>query len=157
MKISTIELKETEVIELEDGSFEKRFINPKKYPAFLTNRSLVTGRNLGITKTSLIGELIKMNSLSPGNGELDMENLTSEQAELIDTEKYLPVIYLGIVGANKNSELSYEDFLDGYHGDTEQVLNDYLDLVIPYVQQNSSEFRKGLEKSTSKKRVKAKK
>jgi hypothetical protein len=59
-KVSAIELKDVEVIELEDGSFEKRYINPKKYPAFLTNRSLAKGRNLGITKSSILSELIRM-------------------------------------------------------------------------------------------------
>jgi hypothetical protein len=151
MKVSTIVLKDVEVVELEDGSFEKRFINPKKYPAFLTNRSLAAGRNLGITKSSLIGELVKLQSLSGENGELDMKDVTPEQADLIDAENYLPVIYLGIKGANKSLELSYEEFLDKYHEDIEQVLNDYVDLIMPYLQQNSNEFKKGLEKSTSKK------
>lgn len=157
IKISTIELKETEVVELEDGTFEKRFINPKKYPAFLTNRSLATGKNLGITKSSLISELVKMKSLIGDDNEMDIDNLTSEQAEIIDVENYLPVIYLGIVGANKKSELTYEDFLDLYNGDIEQVLNDYMNLVMPYIQENQNEFKKGLEKSTSKKSAKAKK
>jgi hypothetical protein len=151
IKVSTITLKDVDIVELEDGSFEKRFVNPKKYPAFLTNRSLATGRNLGITKSSLISELVKMRSLTDKDGELDMENITPEQADLIDTENYLPVIYLGIKGANKSLELSYEEFLDKYHEDIEQVLNDYVNLIMPYLQQNSNEFKKGLEKSTSKK------
>lgn len=151
IKITAIELKEVEVVELEDGTFEKRFINPKKYPAFLTNRSLATGRNLGITKSSLIGELVKLNGLAGKDGKIDPENLTSEQADLIDAENYLPVIYLGIIGANKSIELTYDDFLDKYQGDIEQVLQDYMNLVMPYIQENSNEFRKGFEKSTSKK------
>ncbi|MFB7157335.1 hypothetical protein [Lysinibacillus sp. NPDC056232] len=36
MKIQKVELKEVEVVEV-DGEFEKRFINTKVHPAFLTN------------------------------------------------------------------------------------------------------------------------
>ncbi|WP_078430484.1 hypothetical protein [Alkalihalobacterium alkalinitrilicum] len=156
IKVSTIELKEIDVIQLEDGTFEKRFINVKKYPAFLTNRALATGRNMGITKTSLITELILIQGLLGPEDDIDTENLTTEQAEAIDFSRYLPVIYLGIIGANKKLDLSYDDFLDQYHGDFEETLNDYIALVEPYISQNPNEFKKGLEQSTKKKRKKAK-
>lgn len=155
IKISTIELKEVEIIELEDGSHEKRYVNPKKYPAFLTNRSLAKGKNMGITKSSLISELVEIQGLVGNKGEIDAENLTVEQAEIMDSEKYLPVIYLGIVGANKNLNLSFDEFLDLYHGDFEQILNDYVELVMPYIQANPNKFKKGLEQSTKKKQKKA--
>jgi hypothetical protein len=151
IKVSTITLKELEMIELENGEFEGRYVNPKKYPAFLTHRSLAKGRNEGITKSSLISELIKMNSLRGKDGEIDTENLTPEQAEHIDTDKYLPVIYLGIMGANKSLDLSYEDFLDKYSGDLEQIMQDYIALIVPYLQQDSNQFKAGLVSSTSKK------
>ncbi|MCP3742797.1 hypothetical protein [Rossellomorea sp. BNER] len=158
IKINTIVLKDIEIIELENGDFEKRYINPKKYPAFITNRSLATGRNLGITKTSLISELIIMKGVFPGDGEINIDDIKPEQAVLLDSERYLPTIYLGLIGANKDLELSYEEFLDRYHGDIEQILNDYVGLVAPFVQENSNEFAKGLKKSTStKKSGKAKK
>ncbi|KMM38596.1 hypothetical protein [Guptibacillus hwajinpoensis] len=150
-KISTIELKEVEVIELENNEFETRFVNPKKYPAFLTNRSLATGMRLGITKTSLITNLVQMQGLVGKDGKIDPENISEEQAEFIDADRDLPVIYLGIMGANKSLDLTFEEFLDLYHGDLEKLLNDYLDLVMVYLNQNPNEFRKGLEASTSKK------
>ncbi|MGF3103651.1 hypothetical protein [Rossellomorea sp. DUT-2] len=151
IKVSTITLKELEMTQLENGEFEGRYVNPKKYPAFLTHRSLAKGRNEGITKSSLISELIKMNSLRGEDGEIDTENLSSEQAEHIDTDKYLPVIYLGIIGANKSLDLSYEDFLDQYPGDLEQIMQDYIALIIPYLQQDSNQFKAGLVNSTKKK------
>jgi len=155
VKISAIELKEVEIVELEDGTFEKRFINPKRYPAFLTHRSLARGQQLGITKTSLISELIKMNQLVDSDGNIDMDNITPEQAEIIDIEKYLPVIYLGVIGANKALQLSYDDFLNLYHADMEKIMIDYIELVMPYIDDNPNEFKKGLEQSTKKKRKKA--
>jgi hypothetical protein len=149
IKIHSIELKDYEVVEVE-GEFEKRYINPKKYPAFLTHRALAKGRNQGITNSSLISELLKLNSLSGEDGKINAENISPEQAELLDNEKYLPVIYLGIIGANKSSEMSYEDFLDKYHGDIEQTINDYVALIQPYIQENPNQFKSALEASTKK-------
>ncbi|TLS37737.1 hypothetical protein [Pseudalkalibacillus caeni] len=151
IKISSIELKDVEIIELENGEFEKRYINPKRYPAFLTNRALATGKRLGITKSSLFAEIVKLSDVIGDEDEINSDDLTPEQAEVIDADKYLPVIYLAVIGANKTLELSYEEFLDKYQGDIEEIVNDYMELVLPYLQQDPNEFKKGLEKSTSKK------
>jgi len=157
IKVSTIELKDVEVVELEDGSYDSRFVNPRKYPAFLTNRALKKGRNMGVTKSSLISDLIQMNSLFKSNQkgkenpEIDLESLTPEQAEIIEAENYLPVIYLGLLGANKNLDLDYDDFLDQYQGDLSQIIQDYMELVMPYIDQNSNEFKKEFENKTKKK------
>ncbi len=159
IKVSTIELKEIETVQLEDGNFESKLVNPKKYPAFLTNRALKRGKNMGITKSSLIGDLVEINALLKGHqkenengeeGELDIESLTPEQAQVIEAENYLPVIYLGIIGANKSLDLDYDDFLDQYHADLSQIIQDYVELVMPYIDQNSNEFKKEFEKKTKK-------
>lgn len=150
IKIHSIELKDYEVLEVEGGSFEKRYINPKRHPAFLTHRSMAKGKHLGITNSSLLGELLKLNSLSGNDGKIKSKDITPEQAELLDNDKYLPVIYLGIIGASKSSEMTYDEFLDKYHGDTEQILNDYIALIEPYIQENPNKFKASLEESTKK-------
>lgn len=156
-KVLTIELKEAESVLNEEGEYEVRYINAEKHPAFLTHRALASGRNDGLTKSSLISELVRLNAMTDESGDIAPEKLTEEQAEGLDAERYLPVIYLGLKGANKNFKLSYEEFQDRYHADLTQILTDYSELIEGYISEDPNAFKKGLEKSTSKKSKKASK
>lgn len=129
-KIHSIELKEAEVFEVEPGKYEKRFVNPKKHPVLLTNKALIDGKKSGVP--NFYSALFKLKNLVGKDGEIDLETLSPEEAELIDTDNFLPLIYLGLIGANKSLDLSYEGFLDKYHADTTEVIQDYSAIVSDY-------------------------
>lgn len=58
LKVQKVTLKEFEIVEV-DGEFEKRFINEKNYPAFLTNASVKRGFETGLIQSSLWEDLLK--------------------------------------------------------------------------------------------------
>ncbi|EON71870.1 hypothetical protein [Lysinibacillus sphaericus] len=59
MKIQKFELKEVEIVTV-DGEFEKRFVNEKVHPAFLTNAAVKKGYDTGLLESSLFEDLLKI-------------------------------------------------------------------------------------------------
>lgn len=141
MKIQKLTLKEVEVIEV-DGEFEKRFINAKTYPIFLTNWALKKGFEEGLLESSLVSSLAKlMPYMQSENKEGMLEHL--------DEQNMIRVIYLAFIGANRKVEMSYDEFLDKYHLDFIETTTLYVKLISDTISKENS-FAKSLEQSTKK-------
>lgn len=148
MKIYSIELKDQEIVQV-DGTeeFIATFKNKKQYPVFLTNYSLSKGHDMGLLKSSLLSDLLKLESVT----KLDSER---EQAEMImqsiDEQKMLKVIYLAFKGANPSVDLSLDEFLQKYHANYQEKLELYMNIISAAIDSDSSAFAKGLKDSTQK-------
>lgn len=146
-KIETVVLKDIEVVEV-DGEFETRYVNERKHPAFLTNAALKKGKQDGYIETSLFSELAKLSFLentTDSDGNLDVGGLVN-----FDEDKILRVIYLGLIGANKKFEYSYDEFLEKYHEGLEDSLMLYANLISSLVSKDPNRFAKEFEKATDK-------
>jgi rubrerythrin len=150
MAIHSISLKELEVYE-ENGSFKERYINEKKIPAMLTNYSLKMGKDTGLTKGSLLSDVIKLQAVQEieENPEKAAEALT-----YLDEIECLKVIYLACAGLNKSFDMSFDSFVANYHEDTQTTLQMYATLIKDLVQKDPNQFAKGLKDSTKKKKKK---
>ena len=150
-KIFTVELSDRVTRENENGEFEVKYINSQKYPAAITNRSFYLGEQMGLMSGSQMTDLhgvqqVLEAAIQPGeNRENALKGLDHNQS--------LKVIYLAIIGMNKDLNLTFEDFTEKYHGDVEETTNLYTDLVLETVSEGLSEnnFAKGLINSTKKK------
>lgn len=156
-KVEVLELKEVELVEVEDGEYEQRFVNAKKYPVFLTNAAMRRGRDLGLIENSLIGEFAKLGSFQELQG-IDVENLEGDFSALeklakIDDEPMINVIYLAFIGANKSVKMDMQEFMDKYHLDFTETLTLYISLITESFS-NDNNFAAGLRNSmaTSKKK-----
>lgn len=148
-KIETVTLKQMEIVEVEDGVFEKRYFNEQKLPASITNYSLSMGEKLGLIKSSQLTDLADIEQLfhSAVNPEMDQE----EALKNVDIGKYLKVIYLAIIGVNKGLNLTYEEFTELYHENNITIIDTYTNLVLGTLTEGMNNFAKGLEQSTKKK------
>ena len=146
MKVQKVTLKEFEIVEA-DGEFEKRFINSKNYPAFLTNASVKRGFDTGLIETSLWEDLLKIMGLQSVINKNDEESIVQLMG-VFDEQKLIAVIYLGVIGANKNVDLSFEDFLEKYHYDLAETIELYANLITDLVAKDPNQFAKGLQHST---------
>lgn len=152
MKVQKLTLKEVEVVEV-DGEFEKRFINAKTYPIFLTNAALQKGKQLGYLDTSLITDLVKLMPLAKrvkavGVGENIDENTVQMMAE-IDEQKMIHVIYLAFIGANRKEEKSFDEFIELYHLDFTETATLFMKLISDVISKDNN-FAKSLEQSMKK-------
>nr|BDD47232.1 hypothetical protein 6 [Bacillaceae bacterium] len=151
MKIQTITLKEFEVIEV-NGQFEKRITNSMRYPACLTNKSLQLGKDLGLLQSSKIVSLLGFDEVDSNLIDQDKEQAAKEVLNDFDILRYVKVIYLSLIGFNKNLELTYEDFLEMYDESTEKTMDLFSKLIESYMSSDTSNnFAKGLQQSTKKK------
>lgn len=148
MGIEIVTLKRMEIIETEYG-FEKRFTNEQKVPASITNYSLSMGEKLGLIKSSQITDLADIEQLFRSATDPDVDQ---EQAlKNVDIGKYLKVIYLAIIGINRNIELTYEEFTELYHEDRFTTIETYTNLVLATLTDSVNGFVDGLQSSTKKK------
>lgn len=163
-KIIAIELKELQIIEKEDGTYEHGFTNKRKVPAMITNFSLKRGRDLGITESGLLADLFKLQNLGQKNkknsndiGEfIDVDDLLKdsesekkkESLDMLSPEKITPVIYLGILGANPKTILSFDDFLERYHEDIEVMMQQYSELIQGLFANQTNNYAKGYIEAT---------
>lgn len=145
MKIQKVELEELEFVEV-DGEYESRSINKEAFPAFLTNASLKKGKDEGYIEGSLLSELFKMSQLDKSADEDG--KLSSESAGLIDEDKVLKVIYLALLGANKNFKYSYHEFIERYNNPLEKSLEIYAKLIESTISDNKNQFAQELKKAT---------
>lgn len=143
-KIEVITLKEREFLETEEGYVEA-FKNEKKYPVFLTNYALRKGYDLGLIKSTLIADLLKISTVEDGATEKEQGQ---SALETFDERKILNVIYLAFLGANRNSNLDVDDFTDRYHASYTDQLELYINLIKGAIENSTNSFAKGLEKST---------
>ncbi|UOE96077.1 hypothetical protein [Alkalihalobacillus sp. LMS39] len=150
MKIFTVTLKEKEIIETSEGQFEEVVLKTKKYPAALTNKSLLIGKQLGILQGSTITDVI-------GIVDFDTDKKEEDMAPGFDLLAYEQVIYLAVVGINKNFTLSLEDFLDQYDEPMDEKTELFGKLLEGYFSEgNKNNFARGLQNSTKKKSGKGK-
>lgn len=145
MKIQKVELKEVEVVEV-DGEFEKRFVNTKVYPAFLTNAAVKKGYDIGLLESSLFEDLLKIKGLETLIIQSD-EEASLELLNAFDEQKLIAVIYLAAIGANKNLGLSFDEFLEKYHYPLTDTIKLYANLIVGLLNE-SNEFAKALHKQT---------
>jgi hypothetical protein len=147
MKIQKVVLKEAVVFE-ENGEYKRVFQNEKAYPAFLSNASLRYGKQTGLLESSLISEVIKMQGLQKA-----LDNQSSEfdanAAQSIDETNMLQIIYLAVRGANKNLDMTIDEFLERYHASFEETIELYSNLIMDVMSSNPNAFAKGLKDSTS--------
>ncbi len=149
MKIETVTLKDMEVVQLENGNFERIFKDEKKYPCFLTNHAMKRGKDLGLISGSLIADLLKLQKLEG----LDKDNIDPEIIAQLDETDFQKVIYLSFVGANK-SKWTFDEFLEKYHYSFEDTTELYSKIILNHVAADPNKFVEGLNKSTSKKKPK---
>lgn len=138
MKIQKVVLKEIEVVEV-NGEFEKRFINEKAYPAFLTNASVKRGFEEGLIQSSLWEDLLAMKGLEQAL-EKEEGNNAVESLATINDQKFIGVIYLGVLGANKNLTLTFDEFLEKYHEPMEKTIELYVNLLTSLISQDTNQF-----------------
>ncbi|MEY9972264.1 hypothetical protein ABH966_002638 [Lysinibacillus sp. RC46] len=151
MKIQKVELKEVEVVEV-DGEFEKRFVNTKVHPAFLTNAAVKKGYDTGLLESSLFEDLLKIKGLETLITQSD-EEASLELLNAFDEQKLIAVIYLAAIGANKNLGLSFDEFLEKYHYSLTDTIQLYANLIVGLMSE-SNEFAKVLHKQTKKSKKK---
>lgn len=146
MKIVQIELKDLEIlIDEETGEYKKFYKNEKKYPVFLTNYSLSIGKDLGLTKSSLIGDILKLDGI-----DSDDKATREEAHEGLDQTKMTKIIYLGFIGANKSIKLTFDEFIEKFHYSFEDIVEMYFTLVIALMSNDKNNFASGLLKSAKK-------
>lgn len=152
MKIQKVELKELEIIEV-DGEFEQKFINPKVYPAFLTNAAIKRGHDMGMIESSLWEDLLKIKGLESVVEGAD-EEAALQAMNTFDEQKLIGVVYLAVLGANKQITYSFEEFLERYHHSFEDTIKLYANLLINMISSSPNEFSKELSKATKKSKKK---
>jgi hypothetical protein len=148
MKVRKVTLKDVEVREV-NGEFEKVFVNEKTYPVFLTNYALKKGKELGLIESSLFTSLLKMQGLE-ALAKKQTNDLDPSIFDQIDETKMQQVIYLAFIGANKNTDLSFDEFLQKYHDPIEKTMELYMNLIVDLMSTDPNQFAKGLQKSTNK-------
>lgn len=146
-KIEVITLKEREILETEDGEFVEAFKNEKKYPVFITNYALRKGYDMGLIKSTLIADLLKIHTEEDGATEKEQGQ---SALEMFNEEKVLNVIYLAFLGANRKTDLDIDEFTERYHASYTDSLDLYIKLIQGALGNSTNGFAKGLEKSTQK-------
>jgi hypothetical protein len=150
MKVRKVTLKDVEVREV-NGEFERVFVNEKTYPVFLTNYALKKGKEMGLIESSLFSDLLKMKGLEAlVNNDPNLNDIDSPVFERIDETKMLKLIYLAFIGANKNIDLSFDEFLQKYHESIEYTMELYMNLIADLMSTDPNQFAKGLQQSTNK-------
>ncbi|MDF2605899.1 MAG: hypothetical protein K0S34_89 [Bacillales bacterium] len=142
MKIEIVELKEMEFVEVE-GEFKQVFKNQKRVPCFITNFAIKKGKELGLINGSLISDLFKLQNSVKENGEV-----SSDAIDSLDETELQKVIYLGYVGANPNTELTFDEFIQKFHYSYEETVLLYVNLIEKTISNNPNLFAEGFKKST---------
>lgn len=149
--VQTIELKEIQFVEV-NGEFEQVFGDAKKYPAFLTNAAVKKGFDMGIIESSLFEDLLKLKGLESLVSS-DKEEDATKLLGAFDEQKLIAVIYLGVLGANKNLNMSFDEFLELYHYELPETLQIYANLIAGMVSK-SNNFATALQKQAKKNKKK---
>lgn len=147
MKIEKVVLKDME-IEQVGGEYKQVFTNEQTIPCFITNYALKRGKDLGLTKDSLLQGILKLKALE---GMKSAEELDANAFSEIDEIEMQKVIYIGCLGAVKgfDTDVDFDVFLEKYHYTFEETLMLYTKLVSNSMTKQSNGFAKGLSKSTN--------
>lgn len=164
--ISRVPLCDIEIVEIE-GEFKQIKRNEEVLPAMLTNHSLYVGKRDGLLETSLTEEFYNIYKIF-GDKDVDPEEIKEEDlknygvdifkdlAEVVDDEKVLKIIYLGLVGANPKLPYTFDEFAIKYHGYLEDKMTLYVELISSFVAKDNK-FKIEFEKNTSTARGKGEK
>ena len=147
-KIERIKLQTSDIVEI-DGEFKEVLGQEKIIPCMLTNYAMAQAQRAGLIKTSLISDFISMVDIKEGVQDIDTEKLMNS----IDQEKCLKAIYIGCMGANKNLEISYDEFLQLYNGSYVENVKIYTGLISELMDKENN-FSNELKKNTSTKKGK---
>lgn len=146
-KIQKVVLKDIQVGIGEDGEFQQVVTNEKTVPCFLTNYALKLGSDIGYIKGSLVADLLKLQKFRDDTQE---KGMSPEAIESLDEAQMQRVIYLGLKGADKTFEHSFDAFLERYHYTFEETTQLYMSLVMNLITSDPNKFAKDLQKSTKK-------
>ncbi|UII56714.1 hypothetical protein LS684_04410 [Cytobacillus spongiae] len=145
MAVEIIELKDMEIVEV-DGEFKPVYKNEIKIPCFLTNYALKVGKDLGMMKSSLAADLLKLQGIDGiAEGTVGSEVLNS-----LDEVEMQKIIYLGCIGANPTLDMDFDKFLKKYHYKFEDTAMIYLQQVTSAISKETNKFVAGLQSSTKK-------
>lgn len=152
MKVQKVELKELGFVEV-DGEFVQQFTNQKVYPAFLTNAAIKRGHDMGMIETSLWEDLLKIKGLETVVDATD-EEAALQAMNTFDEQRLIGVVYLSVIGANRQLTYSFEEFLERYHYSFEETIQLYANLLVNMISSSPNEFSKELTKATKKNKKK---
>lgn len=150
-KIERIRLQSLEIVEI-DGEFKEVLGEEKIIPCMLTNYAMAQAQRTGLISTSLISDFISTIDIKGAGQDVDTEKLMNT----IDQEKCLKAIYIGCMGANKNLEISYDEFLQLYNGSYVENVKIYTSLISELMDKENN-FAGELKKNTAKGNGKGKK
>lgn len=105
------------------ATIELIHVGEKSYPAAVTNHSLSMGEKLGLIKNSQL-------------------------TDLIETDYHLGVVYLSIIGMNKNLDLSISEFADNYKPSTDELVGNYRNLITACTDIKQNNFAKSFKAVT---------
>ncbi len=142
MKIEKIILSRQELVE-KDGEYELAEKDKETVPCVITNRALQLAKQMGVTKTSLMTDLM---NLAPSEEKEDV------QVNDLDDEKVLQAIYVGYIGGqllqgNKEPKYNFDEFIERYNAGTVERAVTYNKILAA----EDNKFAKEVQKSTSKK------
>lgn len=147
-KIQSIELYNLKIVELENGEYAEVKENNKKFPLFITNKSLQYGRDKGFIESSLMEDLLKVLQ-SQQNPDMSEDDKNIAALKSMNEDRAIKVIYLAYFGAAGSSAMSYEEFLDMYHLDFTETIQLYAELVASTFKESKNQFADGMVKSTA--------
>lgn len=101
-------------------------VGNKLYPAAITNYSLSMGEKLGIINNSHLTDLI---------------NSGNEKG----------IIYLSVIGLNKNLNITLDEFVETYDPSNDELIKNHKNLILSCTNIKQNNFAKGLVESISKK------
>lgn len=142
MKIEKITLSRQELVE-KDGEYELVEKDKEAVPCVITNRALQLAKQMGVTKTSLMTDLM---NLAPSEEKEDV------QVNDLDDERVLQAIYVGYIGGqllqgNKEPKYNFDEFIERYNAGTVERAVTYNKILAA----EDNKFAKEVQKSTSKK------
>ena len=154
------------IVEIE-GEFQRSYSEEKKYPAFLTNASVKKGFDMGLLESSLFEDLLKLKDLDiiisnqkentkPKTDSDDLKD-GAELLAALNEQKLIAVIYLGVLGANKNLNKSFDEFLELYHYELPETVEIYGKLIAGLVSNKSNNFAKELQQQAKENKKKHRK
>ena len=108
-------------------------------PCVITNRALQMAAQMGVTKTSLVTDLMNLSTSKEG------------KVNDLDDFKILQTIYVGYLGGEllrgkDGPKYTFEEFIDVYNASTIERTIVYNNLLV----KDENNFKKGIENSTRK-------
>lgn len=149
--IQKVELKDMVIVIEKDEKGNENFVrketNRQVVPALITNYSLKRAKDEGVMTGNVLEVLAKLKAVIDNKNSDEMAMLK----ELDETE-IQKVIYMGVIGANPQMKIDFDNFLNKYHGDLAESTQIYGGLIEEMYKNTTTKnaFAKGLTSSTKK-------